>query len=1018
MARHTARHRFHAGALIRATTDPGGLALPRDLDLDDEDACRKWLGSVWRREQIRTAVGTSSPALARRVDALVAGGPASPRRVRRAALSLASYLLRWQRRPTPFGLFAGVAPLQIGGEPKARWGTEHRVVPRADALWMASVVERLQTSPELLARLRVVAVDVGQRRGARWVVPGAPTGARSGELAPLEVSVRHTPPVAAALEMAKTPVEVGELRDRLVERFPASGVERVTALLRGLIAEKLLLTSLWAPMTCPDALGHVCGELASAGAVHIDGVRELTGALLALRDGLAGAQPAQDTALAGLSHRMRALSDAGETPLVVDTALDCDVRVPETVVREAEEAVGVLHRLSPHPAGHDAWRDYHGRFRVRYGTGAVIPVLDLVADSGLGFPAGYLGSPYHRPVRRQDERDRALLALVQLATLDGTGEILLTVRLIADLTSGEVRPSPRVEVAFEIHAPTREALAGGSFQLLITGTPRPGSSMAGRFAQLLPAEPRAGVADSYRSPSPDVIAAQLSFTPRRRRNENITRALPLLPHVVPLGEHRAPADGLIPVTDLAVSAHEDGFRLVRLSTGQRVEPRVPHALEAGVHTPPLARFLAEVATARCSVYASFDFGGAARLPYLPRVRYRRTVLAPARWLLTAGELPPRTASTQEWTAELAAWRCRLRVPHRVTLVEHDQRLPLDLTHPVHRLLLRGRLDTLRRLELREDLRPQNDGWLGRAHEVLLPLTLPAAESPSAQARRAPRTAPLRAPTEPHEQLPGASTILHARLHAHPARFDEILTDHLSALMDDLDDETVTWWFNRRRATPRPDADQYLVLCLRLPGPDSYPSAAARLHHWADGLRHERLLAQLTLATHEPQPGRYGHGAALRAAQAVFAADSAAALAQLRATTPDSTASQALTAAAMVDLATRFAPDTDQGLRWVLATFPQRHGPLDRALRDQAMALTLASGRASLPDPVTLAWRRRATALDAYRRELAPQRAPHTVLGALLHRHHVRALGIDPDREQVTARLIRACALRQQARRPR
>ncbi|MGH3811560.1 MAG: lantibiotic dehydratase, partial [Pseudonocardiaceae bacterium] len=54
---------------------------------------------------------------------------------------------------------------------------------------------------------------------------------------------------------------------------------------------------------------------------------------------------------------------------------------------------------------------------------------------------------------------------------------------------------------------------------------------------------------------------------------------------------------------------------------------------------PLARFLAEVASARCGVYGPFDFGAARTLPFLPRVRYGRTVLASARWLLVADDLP-------------------------------------------------------------------------------------------------------------------------------------------------------------------------------------------------------------------------------------------------------------------------------------------------------------------------------------------------------------------------------------------
>ncbi|MGR6919381.1 hypothetical protein ACU635_34525 [[Actinomadura] parvosata] len=51
------------------------------------------------------------------------------------------------------------------------------------------------------------------------------------------------------------------------------------------------------------------------------------------------------------------------------------------------------------------------------------------------------------------------------------------------------------------------------------------------------------------------------------------------------------------------------------------------------------------------------------------------------------------------------------------------------------------------------------------------------------------------------------------------------------------------------------------------------------------------------------------------------------------------------------------------------------------------------------------------ALAAYHRTLAQQRDPATVLRTLLHDHHVRALGVNPEFEKITGRLARAAALR-------
>jgi hypothetical protein len=58
----------------------------------------------------------ASPVLSARLDQVLddATTPCSVKEVRRAIVSVASYLLRWQRRATPFGMFAGVGAAGIG----------------------------------------------------------------------------------------------------------------------------------------------------------------------------------------------------------------------------------------------------------------------------------------------------------------------------------------------------------------------------------------------------------------------------------------------------------------------------------------------------------------------------------------------------------------------------------------------------------------------------------------------------------------------------------------------------------------------------------------------------------------------------------------------------------------------------------------------------------------------------------------------------------------------------------------
>jgi thiopeptide-type bacteriocin biosynthesis protein len=1001
--------------LLRITTEPGGLDLPESLDLSSGAPVGPllvWLATTWKRVEIREALVSASPALCAQIETVLADGGAVPARVRRVAVSLASYLLRWQRRQTPFGLFAGVGPARFeSAAAKVRCGTGHRYAVRTDAGWLGEVTARLGQCPELAARIPVVACNAIVRRGGRLVAPGAaPDAGPSGEAA-LEVSVRATGPVVLALDAATAPVPLGELRELLASRFPAASADQLDGVLRGLVDNRFLISALRVPISDPDALRTVCQVLHDADAGSIAEVADLVGELYGIRDALP-AGPV-DAVPAGVSARMIAQAPAARSPLLIDTVADWEADIPPAVAREIRDAVTVLYRLSPHPFGHPAWREYHNAFRARYGTGALVPVLDLVADSGLGLPAGFLGSARETPPRQLSERDEKVMALVQEAMASG-GELLVTDPVIdglcADSGAVPVLP-PRTEVAFEIHAGTVAQLQAGRFTLEVTGTPRPASSMAARHAYLLPPEDSASVRRTFESAEPGLVPAQLSFAPRRQRSENVTRNGRWSPKLLSLAEHRRPGPDVIDLSDLAVTADDQGFDLIQLSTGDRVAPLVPNALEASVHTPPLARFLAEVSIATCALYGSFSFGAASRLPYLPRVLYRRTILSPARWLLDAAQLPGRRAAPAEWEQALAGWRARWQVPDHVALVEHDRRQPVDLRHLAHRHLLRGRLQSAGRLELRETASPEQVGWIGRAHELLLPLTRGERDVVPVSRKR-PSSRPVLAAAL---RLPAASSVVAARLYAHPERFDDILADHLPTLLRRLSGDPA-WWFHRYRNLQDHQGDQYLALFVDVGEPGAYAATAGQLADWADELEREWLAAQLTFASWQPPTGRYGHGAALDAALRVFRADSAAALAQIRASHPG-TVPQALAALSFLDLATALAGDAATGREWLLDTVPQTHGPLDRVLRSQVIALAAGPGPlAETPAgrAVIAAWQDRAAALTTYARQLASQREPAGVLGPLLHLHHLRTLGAGPDVERVTGRLARALALHAQA----
>ncbi|CRK59311.1 Lanthionine biosynthesis protein LanB [Alloactinosynnema sp. L-07] len=1032
----------HAGlALARVTTDPGDLDPPTHLNLTDpavvEQEGRAWLAKVWARPEVRDALTLASPVLGARLDRILVDGTTArtAKELRRAVVSVASYLLRWHRRATPFGLFAGVGNVGVGPA-MAKVGTQHRVVARVDGEWLTTLIDSLERHPDLRQRLTVVVDDTRVVRDERVIVHRrAEVGAATpGPLR--ESSVRLSRPVRFVLTAAGSPIRFDTLADQITARFPSASTGKIHALLHGLIDAGVLITSLRPPMTSTDALTHLIWALRSAETDALDDVAAHLHDLEAISADLARhnhtSDPEQARAIrAAVTRRMAVLVPEAGHVLAADVRIDAKIAIPERVLNEAARAATVLLRTSTQPFGSAAWLDYHARFRARYGPGALVPVWDLVADSGLGYPAGYLGAPRARPAWRVlTDRDAALLALIQQATLTGAREIELADADIEALTVGEhakaIAPQ-RVEVGVELHAASTAAIDRGDFGLRVTAAPNAHTSMAGRFAYLLDEDDHARLAATYtagterlsQNGSDTAIAAQLSFPPRRPHNENVVRVPPLLGAIVSMSEHPDPTRSditFIGVDDLAVTADAEQMYLVQVSTGRRVIPRIPHALDTAVQSPPLARFLAEVADARSAVFRGFDLGAARTLPYVPRIRYQRTVLSAARWILSGADVAARPG-THDKDEALRSWRQRWRVPARVVMVHRELRLPVDLDQKLDRALLRAHLERVDRVELHEDGPPDGQGWIGRPTELLIPMI---AITPPAR--------PLPVTAAPGSALqPGDSAMVHAQLVGNPARFDEILTAHLPLFiaelhdLSDVDGPVVSWWVRRHRDMIRPEADQHLAVFVRLTGAQHYGAVAARLAAFAADLDSRGLPGQLTLAPTPQHPARYGDGPALAAAELVFATDTTAAIAQLAAAQASGIPAQALAAASMAHLAASFAPDPQTGYRALLDCLGQEHGPQDRALRDHTLAVADPDQQyravRALPggDAVASAWRARDTALNTYHGALAQHgREPSVVLRTLLHEHHIRAVGVDPTFERETGRLARAVALRRLA----
>ncbi|WP_018908087.1 lantibiotic dehydratase [Salinispora arenicola] len=975
----------------------------------DASGVADWLHATWRKVGLAEAVWAANPEFAARVEAVLATGGATPDRGWRMALALARYLVRAQRRATPFGLFSGVATL--------RFDTVAAVVPagrpairvRPDALWLASLIARLEAEPDVRRRLPVQANNLALVNGPRTVVARRPHASARAE----STSVTNTAAVRMAVSLARAPVPWAELVDTVAVAFPDFPWASADAMVAGLVDHGVLISALRPPSTCTDPIRHVLDTLNAVFDGDPEGQRALRVELRSLHDRLGVTSAGSAIYLRGLADHMRNVAPATQ-PLAVDLQLADQVALPEQVAAEIAASVEVLRRLTPDPAGRPEWRAYRARFVDRYGMTAVVP-LDRLVDPlvGLGFPERF-GTVADAPAALLSGRDERLLAMAQQALIDGAREVVLDDTAVEWLAgTGRVTGpvSPHVDVSAEIRAVSLEALTEGRFTVALTGMGRTAMATSGRFLDGLPYADRELMSREF-ARLPVAVAgampAQLSFPPRKLHAQNVLNSRQVLPWLVSLAEHRPVAENVIGLDDLGVTAGRDRLVLVSMSRRRVVEPTVAHA--AAVHTMPLlGRFLLELPRATDARLKPFDWGAASCLPFRPALRYGRVLLAAARWRVDPTALPGANAGDGEWLTAWEALRTRLRLPAWVQVGNGDQRLRLHLDQSMDRALLRAHLDaSAGPVTVVDAASPEDFGWLsGRAHEIVVPVasTVAPAAAPAAVTARGAWPPPV--PPEP--LIPGVGGLLSASVAVEPSAMELVVMRGLPALFADWPEPPLWWFVRMQRPIPH--------LRLRL-HTDDYGDAAVRIGRWVAGLRQQRLAGDWSLDTYHPESGRYGCGTTLAAAERLFAADSTAALAQLVAQPGSGIDRRALTALSMVDLAASMLGSRSDGCEWLVAR-PEQTGqaPIQRDVLRQAVTLDPSE----LPEPIQHAWQERSRAASRYAAELSAVAGPLTpasVLASLMHLHFVRALGPDEGAEQLTYRLARHVALAAVRRRVR
>ncbi|GKX31629.1 hypothetical protein SH1V18_41090 [Vallitalea longa] len=662
------------------------------------------LNGLWEIVQeplIREAIAVSSISL---LDALTYLSPDSPERKReQVAKSLLRYLIRMSTRPTPFGLFSGVAYGEYGEHYRIdlKKAEHFKKRTRPDMEWLYRIIAKLENDSsirnQLLVKTNTMAYEVGNRTYLPYLNRLDNIRKNGANFEIERTSISTTSAVEQALHLAKTPIALEELVSKISCEYPDTSYEQINQFVNELLKQELLISNLRPPLLDIEPFKHLLKSMES-----IKGMEQLKSTLqnisslideynkVPIGDG--------EKSYREIVRKMKQVIES-KNYLQVDMKVETNgVTLPLCVKEEVEKSAEALWRISSSELGLVHMIGYKADFIKKYGMSREIPVLELLDEEiGLGAPATY-EYPLSKRRLSNDEteygkRKKYLLSQwLMTVLLNGEQELNLGDDKIAALEGKETDScyAPRsFEMFFTIISNSVESMEECDFTLISGATPLSygaGKSI-GRFADIMGSKLHNNlkyIGKIEQELCSDMILAELVYLPIEGRAADVSLTYNNREYEINMGTTSSKeTEKIISLSDLVVGIDEKGFYLRSMKLGKEVIAVTNHMLNTS-NSPNIYRFIRELTQERQKNIEIFQWGELNSLPFLPRVKYRHCILSPARWILNKQTFPyTGEMEREEWIDKFNVYRRKWKLPRYIYLTQADNRLLLDLEESEH-----------------------------------------------------------------------------------------------------------------------------------------------------------------------------------------------------------------------------------------------------------------------------------------------------------------------------------------------
>jgi thiopeptide-type bacteriocin biosynthesis protein len=878
----------------------------------DRETLRKRLAEFIRRPEVVEALFVASPDL---VSGLTywQEDPNSKRGAR-VETALVKYMGRMCARATPFGLFAGCTTGSTGVATylHLRPREHYRRHVRLDMGYLYSVSEAIESETD---RRWLTYFPNSSLYCAAGRIHYNEVRVLNGKLATRLIALEATPYLLSTLELAKSGAGVDLLAEALVGLDVSLSDAR--SYIRALVDSQILISDLRPVLTGTDALEEL--------SLRTDAPRKAEERLDVLRLARAGLLDLNQSPIGvdkGQYDRLSSVLQALPTDASPEHLFHVDLYKPAESATIGDADLTAIQRVIialnslPRAGGTDELSSFKKAFRERYEGQQVALAEALDLEIGIG------RTLYTSDSANSDNTSRNWMSYLGERLLscirNKVAELVLADAEINEFLIPSPPSLPRAFAAMVSLCARRNPLRKEVSDIVFhyAGGPS-GANMLGRFCHGDPTLHAHVIRFLEREAqmSPDRVYAEVVHAPEGRQ-ANVIRRPTLRQYEIPyLGRSGVDREHQLELADLTIAFADDRLVLRSKRLGAEVVPRLSSAHNYRQPSSlPLYRFLGCLQGVGAAQSIRWDWGQLALFAYLPRVRLKDCVVAPAQWRLSTRDcrLLVETKSRERYS--LVQWLRRERsIPRLVQLRDGDNTLLVDLENVLSIEALVSAIRPEARPILSEFYPPADELVVsGPEGTFVSEVILPFLTTNEVRSNREQITVEEVMPDD--RVFPPGSAWLYVKLYAGPATLERVLTKTIAPLASKFSERQLSeeWFFVRYR-----DPDSHLRVRFR-GSPERlrnivWPELSTAL----DLELKARRVTRVQIDTYTREIERYGGLKGVCLAERLFHVDSTACAAMLAAIGSEASAAdrQLLCVFSVAALLRSFGVDAKTLIEW-------------------------------------------------------------------------------------------------------